>query len=77
MKAFVLLEFLVFMAVLGVIIFGILENLKQNYNKNLQNTHDFSYEFVTFCNKISPNCILDSNIPTLAPLFETNATKVH
>ncbi|WDL74903.1 type II secretion system protein [Helicobacter winghamensis] len=77
MKAFALLEFLVFMAILSVIIVGILGNFRQNFSKNSQNTQDFSYEFVTFCNKVTPNCILDSNIPTLTPLFEVNATKVH
>ncbi|MBX7546007.1 type IV pilus modification PilV family protein [Helicobacter turcicus] len=77
MKAFALLEFLVFMVVLGVAILGVLGNLKQNHSKNPQNTHNYSYESVTFCNKISPNCILDSNIPPLTPLFEINATKAY
>ncbi|MCI5968362.1 hypothetical protein [Helicobacter sp.] len=75
MKAFALLEFLVFMAVLSVIIVAILGNFKQNFSENSQSTQDFSYEFVTFCNKITPNCILDSNIPTPSPLFEVNTTE--
>ncbi|WP_299546415.1 hypothetical protein [uncultured Helicobacter sp.] len=77
MKAFALLEFLVFIAVLGVVIMGILGNFKQNYKKDLQNPQDFFYEYVTLCNKISQDCILDSKIITPTPFFEINATRAH
>lgn len=70
MKAFALLEFLVFIAVVGVVIVGILGNLKQNFIKNANNSNYFDVENVTFCNEIAPHCILDSNIPSLTPFFE-------
>lgn len=77
MKAFALLEFLVFMTVLSVILIGLLDNLKQQHDKTTRNPKDFSYEFVTLCNKVTPNCILDSNILTPTPFFDINATKTH
>ncbi|TLD82894.1 hypothetical protein LS70_006275 [Helicobacter sp. MIT 11-5569] len=75
MKAFALLEFLIFIIVISIVAIGILSNLKQNSIKELKNPNYFDLKNVTFCSKIAPNCILDSKIPPLVPLFEINATK--
>ncbi len=73
MKAYVLLEFLVFIAVLNVIIFAILGTLKLQYPSLTHALHNSS-ESITLCNKIAEDCIFESPFQDAMPFFDTNST---
>lgn len=75
MRAFALLEFLVFIAVLSVVIVAILGSFTLKHSEMLEKTTHTSLQNVTICNTILPHCVFDSAIPQSAPFFNIDSAK--
>ena len=75
MRAFALLEFLVFIAVLSVVIVAMLKSYALKHPETLAQTPPTSLQNITICNTIAPHCVFDSAIPQSAPFFNLDSTK--
>ena len=75
MRAFALLEFLVFIAVLSVVIVAMLKSYALKHPETLAETLRTSLQNITICNTIAPHCVFDSMIPQSAPFFNLDSAK--
>lgn len=75
MRAFALLEFLVFIAVLSVVIVAMLKSYALKHPETLAQTPPTSLQNITICNTIAPHCVFDSIIPQSAPFFNIDSAK--
>lgn len=71
-KAFLFLEFVVVLAILGILLGVILQLLNQKVFELPQNTRTLLN--VSFCNNISPQCLLNPSLETPLPFIELSIT---
>ncbi len=73
-KAFTLLEFLVFVLVLGVLMSAILGSFAVIGIEDFKTMQEVDIYNVPICNKIAPHCVFGFSISESLRFYEINAT---
>lgn len=73
-KAFTLLEFLVFILVLGILMSAILGSFAVIRVEDFRTMQEVDIYNVPICNKIAPHCVFSFSISESLRFYEINAT---